>query len=67
MSGPRFGTQKAAVTWLTENLGMYWEENCEEGRYAACVPPADIKDEPVYAYAHTVLETITKLANLVEA
>ena len=63
----QFGTQKAAMKWLEANFGMYWEENSEEGRYGACVPPKDAKDEPIYAFADTVVETVEKLSALVEA
>lgn len=63
----RFSTQKQAIAWLSDNFGMYWEEAGVEGRYGACVPPKDLKEEPVYSYADTVVETISKLADAVEA
>ena len=66
MSELRFKNTKAATKWLSDNLGMYWEENDEKGRYGVCVPPENIKDDPFFTYADTVLEAIEEMAELIE-
>lgn len=62
----RFKNQRDAMKWLSAHLGMYWEENSVDGRYGACIPPKNPKNDPIYAYADTVLETVEKLVEAVE-
>lgn len=65
-SDDRFNTSKAAVKWLSDNLGAYWEENCEAGRYAATMPPKDANDDPLFVYANTVIGVVSKLYDAVQ-
>ena len=61
----QFKTERKAVAWLQEIFGAVWTENTEDGRYGACVA-VDGKDDPVFAYGDTVLETVNKLAEAIE-
>lgn len=58
-----FKSIKQAMDYLVSVNGAYWDENSDDGRYAATAPKGD---DTVFVYGETVIEAVTNLKAALE-